>query len=1066
MDLQKEFDSKKIEGAIRDRLSPAEIRRSISESRGEEKTVMFIEGPPTMNGIPHAGHLRGRIIKDFWYRYNTLRGKKVVFNAGWDAQGLPVELQAQKELGIKGGKNEIIESVGVERLVSECKNLVKRYHEKWVRVDALLGMSMNQEAAYWTYKDEFIEREWKFLKRARENKILEDDYTVIAYCPSCQTSLSHAEVNQGYEEVRDPSLYYKVRLADEDAFLVVWTTMPFTLVTDAMVGLNPEEQYHYIRVQGQRWIVGKTRLAEFVKEAGIKEHTVEKTVKGATLEGRKYVHPLYDEIPALRDLASDANYHVTVSEAFVDASTGSGLVHLSPANGEEDIKIANRRGVRIFNPINDEVRFTDAAGKYAGMFVRDADRQIVEDLRERGALVRIGRIRHKYPLCWRSRHPIVWMARRGWFYKLDRLGNKAIEAAQSVEYFYEPPKNRFLGIIREKHPWCISRERFWGCPLPAWNCGDCKNRDWFFSRQEIVDAAEHLPDGEGFELHRPWIDNITIKCTKCGGTNTKREPYVLDTWHNSGSAPFSSLTDEAYSKYIPADFFTEGIDQTRGWAYTLLIENVILNDSPVPPYRSFLFQGHVLDKNGGKMSKSLGNVIDAQDLLTKHPVDLVRFYFMWKSNPIEPLSFSEEEMMSRPYQILSTLYHLHLYFKQNSEYDKFENGMSIARAKEKNLLQPPDVWLLSKLQKLIKKSNRLNDACKFHESARVLEDFIINLLSQTYIPITRGELWDEDASKKERRFAIYAVLAEVLLTLDILMHPLCPYTTDYLHMGTFGGGESILLESWPQAQDGLENNTVEESFDLLKEAVSVSAAARMKGKLKRRWRLGEAIICVAKGQKEKLEPLSGLLLSQLNVEKYSVYELEASDGLELLLEMQDLGLPVLPKLDLERGRVGPRAKQSMGALVRSFEGTDPEGIVASLREKGTCELDAGIGKMVLGRDDFTVGFDSKEGFAVSRRGTYAVFVMTARNMDMMVQGLVKDVARRLQKMRKARGYEPTEMLRVASILGLDEEQVSLLSGRAEELAFLVRVKKVDFVRSCGEYEDEDIDGQKIRISVE
>ena len=343
---------------------------------------------------------------------------------------------------------------------------------------------------------------------------------------------------------------------------------------------------------------------------------------------------MLDKIPALAECAKKENYHIAVSENFVDATTGSGLVHLSPANGEEDIKIANKRKVKVFSPIDDEVKFTADAGKYEGLFVRDADRIIVEDLKDCNALVRIGKIKHKYPLCSRSHHPIVWLARRGWFYKLDRLDNKAIDAAESVEYFFEQPKNRFLGIIKERHPWCISRERIWGCPLPVWDCQDCGEKNWFFSRQEIVDSAESLPDGPDFELHRPWIDHITIKCKKCNGTNTKREEYVLDTWHNSGAAPYSSLTDDQYSKEIPAPFFTEGIDQTRGWAYTLLIENVILNNAAAPPYKSFLFQGHVLDEKGGKMSKSTGNVIDGADLLEKYPVDLVRFYFIWKASPI------------------------------------------------------------------------------------------------------------------------------------------------------------------------------------------------------------------------------------------------------------------------------------------------------------------------------------------------------------------------------------------------------------------------------------------------
>ena len=1065
LELATKFDAKAIESQVKEHIKSIDVEKLIFDSDKPEK-IMFIEGPPTMNGIPHAGHLRGRVIKDLWYRYNTLQGKKIVFNGGWDTQGLPVELQAEKELGVSGGKSEVVEKVGIERLVEECKSLVKKFNSKWVEVDKLLGMSFNHEKAYWTYRDSYIEREWQVLKKAYENGILEEDFTVIAYCPSCQTSLSHAEVNQGYEEVKDPSLYYKVKLRDEDAFLIVWTTMPFTLVTDAMVGLQPEEDYVYIKVDNETWIVGKTRLEEFLQEVKIENYKIEKTLKGSEFEGKKYIHPLLSIIPGLDECAKHDNYHVAVSEEFVDATTGSGLVHLSPANGEEDINIANKRKVKIFSPINDEVKFTSQAGKYEGMFVRDADRVIVEDLKECNALVKIGKIKHKYPLCWRSHHPIVWLARKGWFYKLDRLDDKAINAAESVEYFFDQPKNRFLGIIKEKHPWCISRERFWGCPLPMWMCQECKKQNWFFTRKEIIDSAVELPDGPDFELHRPWIDKITIKCKHCQSTKTKREEYVLDTWHNSGSAPYSSLSDEEYKNEIPAPFFTEGIDQTRGWAYTLLIENVILNNGPIPPYKSFLFQGHVLDEKGGKMSKSLGNVIDGGDLLEKYPVDLVRFYFIWKASPIEPLSFSTEELMSRPYQVVNTLFNLHLYFKQNSEYDKFDSSMTVSWAKENSLLTSPDIWLLSKLQKLIRKITERNDACKFHEAAKAIDDFIINNLSQIYIPITRGELWEEDESKKNRRLAIYAILNEILKTLDILIHPLCPFTSEYLYQTVFDAKKSILLENWPKYQESLVNEEIEESFDIMKDVVSVSSAARMKGKLKRRWPLNEAQICVGQGQKQKLESLSELLLSQLNVEKFSIIETQKDSGLEQLLELQDKRLPVKPIIELERKKIGPKAKQHMGKLVNTFSETSPEKIILSLQKDSKFDFDIDGEKISLEAEDFVIDFDANEEFAVSKRDNYVVFISTTRNKEMMARGLVKDVARRLQTLRKERGYNPTDVLGVASILDLDEESLEMIKEKSQDLAFLVRVKQVNFEQTCKEYKDDDIDGQKIRISVE
>lgn len=1065
MKLSSKFDAKAIESEVKEYIKSIDVERLIFESDKPEK-IMFIEGPPTMNGVPHAGHLRGRVIKDLWYRFNTLQGKKIVFNGGWDTQGLPVELQAEKELGVTGGKSEVIEKVGIEKLVEECKRIVKKFNAKWIEVDNSLGMSFNHNKAYWTYRDEFIEREWQILKKAHENKILEEDFTVIAYCPSCQTSLSHAEVNQGYEEVKDPSLYYKVKLADEDAHLIVWTTMPFTLVTDAMVGLNPDEDYTYLKVENETWVVGKTRLEEFFKEVNIEKYEIVKTAKGSQFEGKKYIHPLLSLIPGLDECAKENNYHVAVSEEFVEITTGSGLVHLSPANGEEDIKIANKRKVKVFNPINDQVKFTNLAGKYEGMFVRDADKIIVEDLKERNALVKIGKIKHKYPLCWRSHHPIVWLARKGWFYKLDRLGDKAINAAESVEYFFEQPKNRFLGIIKERHPWCISRERIWGCPLPVWVCSDCKKQNWFFTRKEIIESAAKLPDGPNFELHRPWIDNITIKCKQCNSTNTKREEYVLDTWHNSGSAPYSSLTDEEYSKGIPAPFFTEGIDQTRGWAYTLLIENVILNNGPIPPFKSFLFQGHVLDEKGGKMSKSLGNVIDGAELLEKYPADLIRFYFIWKASPIEPLSFSTDELMSRPYQVLNTLFNLHLYFKQNSEYDNFDETKTISWAKENKLLTSPDIWLLSKLQKLIKKITERNETCKFHEAAKAVDDFIINNLSQIYIPITRGELWDEEESKKNRRLAIYAVLKDVLKTLDILIHPLCPFTSEHLYQTVFDGKQSILLDKWPQYQESLVNEEIEESFDIMKDVVSVSSAARMKEKLKRRWPLNEALICVSKGQKQKLESLSPLLMSQLNVEKFTIFEIEKESGLEQILELKQMGLPLRSVVELERKRIGPKAKQHMGKLVNVFSETNKEEIITSLQKEGQYNYEIDGEKISLDKEDFIVDFDASEEFAVSKRDNYIVFVSTSRNKEMMARGLIKDIARRLQTLRKERGYNPTDILSVASILDLDDESLEMIKEKSEELAFLVRVKQVNFTESCKEYKDDDIDGQKIRISVE
>ena len=1053
--MDKDFDPRAIEAESRRRMPVSEQRRLVASS-GRTETAGFIEGPPTLNGAPHAGHLRGRIIKDVWYRHATLLGKLVRFEAGWDTQGLPVELQAEKELGIRGGKAEVLRRVGAEGLAARCKELVLRHQKEWAEADELLGVSLGQDGAYWTYRDEFIEREWQVLRRGLERGILEEDHTVIAYCPGCQTSLSHAEVNQGYEEVEDPSMYYKARLSGEDAYLVVWTTMPFTLVTDAMIGLDPDEQYCYVRVGAERWVVGRTRLEPLMAELGL-EYEVESSAPGSSFEGKKYEHPLLDRIPDLAGLARAANYHVAVAEGFVEAGTGSGLVHLSPANGEDDMAVAARRGVEVFCPIDDEARFTGAAGAYAGMGVREADAAVARDLEGRGALVRLGRLRHKYPLCWRSRHPIVWLARRGWFYKLDRLGDEAVRAAESVQYYYEQPRNRFLAIVRERHPWCISRERAWGTPLPAWKCAECGRHTWLFTRAQIVEAAESLPDGPGFELHVPWIDRVAVRCSSCGG-RTEREGFVLDTWHNSGSAPLASLTDEQYASQIPAPFLTEGIDQTRGWAYTLLVESVIYRGEPVAPYRSFLFQGHVLDGGGNKMSKSRGNVLDARELLRRHPADLVRFYMVWKASPIEPLSFDEKEMAARPYQVLATLYHMHLYYAQNGSYDGYDGSATVGWAEKEGLLRPADRWLLSKLAGLAAAASEAASSCRLHEWARAVEDFVINTLSQGYVPMTRAELWDDGKEGAARRRAIYAVMQEALRTIDVLLHPICPHTTEHLYAQASGARPSVLLERWPGP--GARDGRLEEAFEVLRECVSAVSAARMKAGLKRRWPLESADICLPRRDAALLEGLLGMLKEQANSDDCTLHPLDSEGGAAQVREVSRLGLG-RPSVSLDRKRLGPRARGRMPDLVREHGLADPGEVLGALAS-GPYRYPCGL---ELGEQDYEFGLEAAPGRALAARGRIVASISSSRSPEAAARGLVRDVARRIQALRKERGYDPAEVLSAASVLGLEGEAAEAVRAGSEELASLVRVRAIEFSETCSPYKDETIDGAPVRIGL-
>jgi isoleucyl-tRNA synthetase len=1071
LDLLPTFDAKAVEKFVKEYWEKIDLRQLIQKELEVKRYPLlgFIEGPPTMNGDPHLGHLRGRVIKDAWFRIKTLQQNRVVFRAGWDTQGLPVELQAEKELGLTGSKIENIQKVGAERLVQACIDLIHRYNAKWIQSDELLGMSFDYSQAYWTYKDEYIEREWRYLQRAWEQGILKEGFRVVPYCPSCQTSLSNAEVNQGYENVVDPSLYYKVKLIDQNVFLVVWTTMPFTLVTDELVAVNPEANYAYVKTGQEIWVLARERLEDLFAYLDIREFDIVKIVLGKELEGQRYKHPFLAMIPGLETLSKTGKIHQVVAENFVDTKTGSGIVHLSPANGEMDFQIATKRGIPLFSPIDDRVMFTKDAGIFNQFFVRDADDLVIQKLKSTGHYVKAGRIKHQYPTCWRSHHKLVWLARREYFNMTETLGSKPLDAAQNVRYFFNAPMNRFIEIIKEKVPWCITRERLWGTPLPIWSCINCNKKDLLCSRKQIVERAISLPDGEQFPLHRPQLDRINLKCDSCGAI-MQREQFVLDTWHNSGAAPYASLTDSEYHKLVPVQFLTEGIDQTRGWAYTMLLENVILSGSPISPYQSFLFQGHVLDEKGNKMSKSLGNVIDAIPFLTTNPVDIIRYYFLWKSSPAESLNFDVREMLSRPHQIISTLYYLHKYFYQNSTYDKYDpNSHGLDWTKSRNLLSISEVWILSKFQVLISGFSVAFDECRFHEAAKLLEEFIINFLSQTYIPIVRNDLWDDNQQSWERRISVYSVLSHILKNLDIMLHPISPFVTEYLYLMCFKDTESVMLEKWPIPNNDYVDRDVESGFDFLKNVISLSNAARMKAKLKRRWPINEVLIFSTDIRFLSNPALMEILRNQINAQNCRLFEIPLFNSqTSKLNSLIAGGAPINVEINILTKNVAPRVKSKITPLIRNFKEIDKIEVLRSLNTEGRIAVNVLDEEIELRENDLVIEYSTLDAYSSVELDDLIVFISTSRSNHLVNLGFLRDLARNLQQLRKEYGRNPTDILPIAHVARLNESEMRDLSQLKDELKFLVRVNEVIFSLNALDgvsYKTIDLDGRQILISI-
>jgi len=1006
-----------------------QIFRKIVESRKGRPLFRFLEGPPTLNGFMHVGHARGRTMKDVVLRYKTMAGYDVWRQAGWDCQGLPVELEVEKKLGVSS-KKEIEEKIGLQRFVEECDSLVDYYLGFWRRASERLGLSLDYDNAYETRRRGYIEFVWWALREADKKGLLVEDFKVVPKCPRCETSLSSHEVAQGYSTTTDPSIYVKFPLEGaSNEFIVIWTTTPWTLPGDEAVSVHPSHSYVKLRVIGETWLMAEERVRAVMEELEIKDYEILEAFPGRVLEGLRYTHPLGEEVEAHKghrgryDHAIVCGEHVTLEE-------GTGCVHTAPAHGPEDFEVGKKYGLQIFCPVDSSGRFTSEGGKYASIFVKDADRLIMEDLHEKRLLLKSGTVEHEYPFCWRCDSPLIYLADRQWFLRIAPLKERILQENRATDWVPEwAGLGRFEDWLVNAEDWCVSRSRIWGSPLNVWICGACGKRHVVGTVEELEELAKN-PPGE-VRLHRPWIDQILLRCPSCGG-DMRRVEYVVDCWLDSGVAHGASLglNSSLFGSLYPYDFITEAIDQTRGWFYSLVFTGVMVFDKS--PYRRVLCQGHMVDKYGRKMSKSKGNVVWALDAMDEVGADPLRLYELWKSSPWDSLAFDYDEIEQVKRQ-LSILWNMFIFATTYMDLDDFDPKLwTVDRVKDS--LRAEDRWLLSRTQSLVRDVTESLDSLSLHQSVRSLLAFITDDLSRFYIRLVRRRMWTE--KNDPDKLAAYATLYESLSTLLKLLAPLAPYITEELYQALVrtvdsGTCESVHICDWPEPSSAWLDEELEMEMTVVKDLLTKVFHGRQRAELKLRWPVRGVYVAPANELVSKaVDKLREIFLDQANTKELR------------LLAGDDLPPGIGLEVGLNFDAAGPIFKGKTPEIARLLKATDGLVVKKEVARTGKYSLTLGDGSTVALASDLLVFKEVLPENIVSVDSTYGrIYLDVSRTPELLAESTAKEVIRRTQVMRKEMNLRVEEYIDVA-VLVAEEETLKALDSLRGFIAVEVRAREL------------------------
>ena len=958
------------------------------ENRKEGETYTFYDGPPTANGKPHIGHVLTRVIKDMIPRYRTMKGYMVPRKAGWDTHGLPVELEVEKKLGLDG--KEQIEEYGMEPFIKQCKESVWKYKGMWEDFSSTVGFWADMEHPYVTYYDDYIESEWWALKEIWNKKLLYKGFKIVPYCPRCGTPLSAQEVSQGYKTVKERSAVVRFKVVGEDAYFLAWTTTPWTLPSNVALCVNPDETYCKVKAaDGYIYYMAEALLdkvlGKLAKEEGEKAYEVLETYKGTDLEYKAY-EPLFacaGEAAAKQKKKA----HFVTCDNYVTMSDGTGIVHIAPAFGEDDSRIGRNYELPF-------VQFVDGQGNltketpYAGVFVKKADPMVLTDLDKEGKLFDAPKFEHDYPHCWRCDTPLIYYARESWFIKMTAVKDDLIRNNNTINWIPESiGKGRFGDWLENVQDWGISRNRYWGTPLNIWQC-ECGHMHSIGSRQELFEMSGD-ERAKTVELHRPYIDEITLKCPECGG-EMHRVPEVIDCWFDSGAMPFAQHhypfeNKELFEQQFPANFISEAVDQTRGWFYSLLAESTLLFNKA--PYKNVIVLGHVQDENGQKMSKSKGNAVDPFDALNKYGADAIRWYFYINSAPWLPNRFHGKAVVEGQRKFMSTLWNTYAFFVLYADIDNFDPTKY-----ELNYDQLPvmDKWLLSRLNTTVQAVDNDLANYKIPEAARALQEFV-DEMSNWYVRRSRERFWAK--GMEQDKINAYMTLYHALVTIAKTAAPMIPFMTEDIYQNLVrsvdkDAPESIHLCDFPTVNEAWIDKDLEADMKELLEIVVLGRACRNTANIKNRQPIGTMYV---KAEKKMSEFYTDIIADELNVK-----EVKFADDVESFISYS-----FKPQLRT----VGPKYGKLLGGIRQALTDINGTAAMNELRTNGVLKLDINGNDVELTEEDLLIETAQTEGYVSESDGETSVVLDTNLTPELIEEGFVREIISKIQTMRKEAGFE-------------------------------------------------------------